>query len=178
MIGERGLADIIGKYDYEENPPKGWKEIGVGGYRYAYLGPDGVVYKVMHGTDDGIDINQLEVETARKLRRRKILWRYDIGIPEITGHRVRDADGYWSTVNAMPYLPTEKVCACPSWHWHWYEESDVYDIKMCRCRRWGEARTCFGVQYRVMEQELGLLDIWDPNLSYYDKLTWIIDLGE
>lgn len=31
--------------------PEGWKRLGEGSYRTAYLAPDGLVYKVQHDTD-------------------------------------------------------------------------------------------------------------------------------
>lgn len=59
MIGNRGYAmyirewarekqraDNLGSYQLPREAPDGWKYIGQGCYRAAYLSPDGVIYKI------------------------------------------------------------------------------------------------------------------------------------
>jgi hypothetical protein len=62
MIGNRGDASYIREWVRDEQyasdntytcpewAPEGWKFLGRGCYRAAYLSPDGVVYKVQHAT--------------------------------------------------------------------------------------------------------------------------------
>lgn len=58
MIGNRGYAVFIrdwvrakqrgNTYDSPRYAPDGWQYLGQGCYRAAYVGPDGIVYKVQH----------------------------------------------------------------------------------------------------------------------------------
>ena len=81
MIGNRGYAMYIREWlrtrmtnPYGDAPasyPDGWKLLGSGCYRVAYLSPDGVVYKVQMfpGMDSG-QTNIEEYQTWWKLRLR------------------------------------------------------------------------------------------------------------
>lgn len=56
-IGNAAHAETIANFDtYEdcEDAPEGFKFLGSGCYRNAYLGPDGVVYKREHTADDAV----------------------------------------------------------------------------------------------------------------------------
>jgi len=65
MIGNRGYAMYIREwvreeqrvqgysYDAPRYAPSGWKYLGQGCYRAAYLSPDGVAYKVQHYSNSG-----------------------------------------------------------------------------------------------------------------------------
>ena len=180
MIGSKKLARIAESLNYDSRAPNGWKTVGWGGYRRALLAPDGVVYKVMHDPSKdatGHTVNQLEAERSRTMRRKaRYLWKYDIAVPEVTAYAVNG-----TTVNAMPYLPSTRQCQCNSWEYDQDDDGEwryTYKINLCRCRKWGNARTCFGIVYKVLEEEFGLTDMWAPNLSYNSGFTWPIDLGE
>jgi len=51
--------------------PKGWKKLGEGAYRCAYLSPEGVVYKINRTTWDG-DHNFIEEMNFRRIRSSKV----------------------------------------------------------------------------------------------------------
>lgn len=166
-IGSLEEARIIEGYDNETRPPKGWKRIGHGSSRTAFLAPSGIVYKTPHwGSGNWIQTN--EVKYARRLAKKTTLWLWDVRIPEITPHRVGK-----SVINAMEYLPTQLHVGCDSYGGYGY-----WTGKKCSCRKFGTARPCFGLVTEYLESELNLEDMWEGNLSYYDKHIYVIDLGE
>jgi len=80
MIGNRGYAMYIREWvrakqaeagdDYRcpDSAPAGWKNLGKGCFRSAYLSPDGVVYKVQHYVGSG----QSNAKEYRKYNRLRI----------------------------------------------------------------------------------------------------------
>lgn len=62
MIGSQDMAAIASTM-HPRRMPKGWKFVGQGAYRWAFLAPDGVVYKVQHYTE-GDTLTENEEEFA------------------------------------------------------------------------------------------------------------------
>lgn len=74
MIGTleeaRALFDAVGDRWNDGYPPPGWKHLGSGGTRAAYLSPSGVVFKVCHEyEDDEKSHNEREHENFKKIVR-------------------------------------------------------------------------------------------------------------
>lgn len=51
---------------YEDGAPEGWKKLGRGCYRAAFLSPSGAVYKVQHSYEYSSQSNAGEAETLRR----------------------------------------------------------------------------------------------------------------
>ena len=142
--------------------PKGWKKIGQGGTRTAYLGPDGVVYKVQHDWDFD-ECNRDEVKAARRLKKNVFLQRQGVHIPETVGYRVKG-----KTIVAMEYI-AGKPSRCNKASWD--------EKAKCSCRTFGTPRICFGVLYDMLD-ERGFNDCYSGNVLYTpDNKIWLIDLG-
>lgn len=112
MIGNRGYATFIrdwvrdeqkvqriGGYSCPNSAPPGWKYIGQGCYRAAYLSPDGVVYKVQN---DGRYSYQSNAGEAKKYRTLYLTRRVPEGarLPLLRNFVIEGAD----TVNAMDFV--------------------------------------------------------------------------
>ena len=161
MLGRREHAQTI--YDFhvsgKRKPPDGFRHIGSGGTRSAYLGPDGVVYKVGDSW-----CNQNEANSSQWLRRRKSLKDQEIHIAETRAIYLPDEK---EVVNAQQYVEAlgPKVY-CRS----------IYNRK-CNCRKFGTPRICFGLVYEILEDH-GIEDMYYGNIIYaIDKKFYIIDLG-
>lgn len=110
MIGNRGYATYIrdwvrdeqkrtgGSYYCPREAPAGWKYIGQGCYRAAYLAPDGVIYKVQ-AHEQSYQSNLSEYKKYNLLR---IQHRMPEGarFPLMCNFRIEGAD----TINAMDYV--------------------------------------------------------------------------
>lgn len=112
MIGNRGYATFIrdwvreeqarpNRYSYEcpADAPSGWKYLGQGCYRAAYLSPDGVVYKVQA---DGRYSGQSNIGEAKKYNLIRLTHRIPAGarLPLLRNFVIEGAD----TVNAMDFV--------------------------------------------------------------------------
>lgn len=77
MIGNPGYATYIRDWYVEEyakpwgqreDCPEGWRLLGGGLFRKAFLSPDGVVYKVQHNYKYSGQTNEGEWETFKRMR--------------------------------------------------------------------------------------------------------------
>lgn len=80
-IGSMTEAETILAAHKGKTIPAGWKEIGSGEYRTAYLSPTGVVYKIERGFRKN-QSNRGEYERILELRYDKILAGYGAYIPK------------------------------------------------------------------------------------------------
>jgi hypothetical protein len=90
--------------------PHGWSIVGEGAYRVAYLGPDGVVYKVQHDSESGKWDENLEEWQNGQL--------YSDKVREATNGKARLAEcDYFSDCNviAMEYVPRERNSSTFDW---------------------------------------------------------------
>lgn len=89
--------------DAPENPPEGWRFLGQGWSRYAFLGPDGVVYKVCRKTDgsgsnrygESLLMNRSEARRYKEMADKVA----------IHGYRLAPCRLIYSSVLAMEYIP-------------------------------------------------------------------------
>ena len=73
MIGTQDMATIASTM-HPRRMPKGWKFVGQGAYRWAYLAPDGVVYKVQHYSEgDTLTENEEEFANFKRAAKQIIL---------------------------------------------------------------------------------------------------------
>lgn len=139
-------------------PEKGWRRIGAGSTRTAYLSPARVVYKV--GDDY---INQIEAKRARLARSSKKLADLGVKVPRTRLHHVQGR-----SVMAMEYVPSAKVADCSSLSTYSYN---------CDCKP-GKKRLCWSVLYGRLG-DLGFYDMWEANVRLTpDNEIYLIDLGE
>lgn len=137
--------------------PSGWEFLGQGSTRNAYRGPDGIVYKLAHDSDN--DWNEIEAEQARRFRGRKELTRLETVIPPTRLWWVGD-----DNVLAMGYAEGIRL-ACAS-------RID----EPCDCRYWGERRICCQLLYDKLDA-MGIPDMFYENVIYDGRVWNIIDLG-
>lgn len=140
--------------------PNGWKKLGSGGTRNAYLGPDGVVYKVQHNSMDKCNVD--EAAASRRLRDNKRLAAQGVFVPKARTWRVEGEH-----IIAMEYIDGKPSrCSMGSWN-----------NEKCNCRTFGTPRICFGVLYEMLEQ-WGFNDCFYSNVFHTpDNKIWLIDLG-
>lgn len=169
-VGLPDEAAFIGKVNPHSKAPKGWKKVGKGASRTAFLGPSGFVYKIPNWEEES-EVSDGEIKLARRIRKVKHLDMWDVKIPTFTPYKVIGHENHKVTVNAMEYLPSELYCECDSYY-------SYKGRKPCNCRKFGDQRPCFALVTKFLEDVAGLCDMWGGNLSYNNKAIWIIDLGE
>jgi len=125
MIGNRGYAMYIREwvraeqgdwesaYDSPRHAPAGWKYLGQGCFRAAYLSPDNVVYKVQHYAGTG----QSNFTEYRKYNRLRLEHKLPEGarFPLLQHFALANGDG----VNAMDHVgPTLNKYTGDDYHKH------------------------------------------------------------
>jgi hypothetical protein len=166
LIGNRVDAQLI--YDYHHDlivkRPVGWKEIGNGSTRTAYLSPEKVVYKVGESEN-----NIMETHVARSLRTNKSLAKHNVFVPKSRNWQVKRADPAWGReyVCSMEYIKTRAITDCGS----------IYgSYRDCDCKP-NRNRPCYSEVYKFLTEKMQLQDMWDGNLHYSNKKFYLIDLG-
>jgi len=146
------------KWDEGIAIPDGWKYLGHGLYRTAFLSPSGVVYKLERGSLSWWENNRKEYENILEMR-------YDSRVTEtviIPKAWLYEIDG--SDVIAMEFMDgiwTE---------FHFPEDCECGDTF---------GGTCARVQFRAIEQKLALNDVHSGNAVFIpaQKKWALIDLG-
>jgi len=140
MIGNRGYAAYIRDWVRDEQKrerleyacpcqaPDGWKYLGQGCYRAAYLSPDGVVYKVQNHPNSG----QSNIAEYRRWWALRLTHRMPEGsrFPALSFFSV---DGVLDGVNAMEYL--EKTLNRYRGD-EYYKYSDILHVVACQLDLW------------------------------------------
>jgi hypothetical protein len=174
-IGSHAAARFI--FDYANGPgiygndaPEGWKYLGAGCNRAAYLAPDGFVYKVGNSED-----NRQDSFNSRTYRRNRALRALGINIPRANLYRMPNDPtwGWHRWVVAMEFVDQHesKVFHCSKWMGHsWADEG-------CTCEPVG--RMCWDDVRIAIQKITGWSDLHDGNVIFdQDERIWIIDLGE
>jgi len=150
MIGTRELAQAAERLHYSgEGHLAGFERIGAGCSRDAYLGPDGVVYKV--GDDDA---NRDEWDNFTYLRD---------NLPEgwgVAACTLHYLDEHTSVI-AMEYIAGEEI-------------DDHYSVDPCNetCKGWGQ---CVCDAYSDLTRATGLYDVHAGNFRVLDGIRVLID---
>lgn len=146
--------------------PEGWRHLGAGSYRSAYLHLDSMtVYKV-----GDYEQNIMEAANSRRLRRAHLSLSVEIGIPRTRTFRVKSTEYRYGRaipecVVAQEYVIGDFAIACDS----------MYDSGFpCSC----ESDPCHGRIMEEIEQNTGISDIHSENvLIDLDERWWIIDIA-
>jgi len=161
MIGNRGYAMYIrdwvrdtpegkGYYDSPRYAPAGWKYLGQGCFRAAYLSPDNVVYKVQH--QPGY-VGQSNLREYKRYNFLRLSYRMPEGarFPLLRFFELDNSDG----VNAMDHVGTTL---------NRYGGEDYYE---------------YSEVLRVVSRRLSLWDMHHGNAAVdeVNKLIVPIDLG-
>jgi hypothetical protein len=142
-----------------ESAPEGWKYLGDGCTRTAYLSPGGVVYKVGES-----HTNLQEARAARRLRNKKSLADQLVFIPKARNWRVGYECGSSQYVIAMEYINGKHTVCRAS-----YTE--------CNCRTFGAPYMCYSLLMDWLSEQ-GLHDMFSGNVLHTaDNKFYIIDLG-
>lgn len=91
------IADVARKYAPRKDVPPGWKYLGSGAFRWVYLSPDGVVYKVNRYVGDEEQSNEIEYRTIVKLLKENTTFPKGTRLPRSTYYSSSD-------VMAMEYF--------------------------------------------------------------------------
>jgi hypothetical protein len=138
--------------------PAGWELIGKGDFRYAYLSPTGVVYKIEKGRTG--QSNRGEYERILEFRFDERAKRANVIIPKAWLYTIRKTD-----VIAMEFMSGEY-------------SSPLHSIEDCDC---GDRfnGTCATTQFMNLESRLGMRDITSRNAVFIpaQKRWALIDLG-
>jgi hypothetical protein len=99
------------KYDRRRGAPKGWKKLGSGAYRTAYLSPTGIVYKIAFDYyEEGsryTNNNDEEFNNYLDIARKNLSFR-GWRIPKLYAYTwIDDLSNLKITVNAMEYVEGE-----------------------------------------------------------------------
>lgn len=137
MIGSRKNAALIALYYYEggfDLHEMGWKYLGSGCSRNAWLAPDGIVYKYGDTWE-----NNSEVRNVRRLRRENMraqLAALNVYIPNVTRYNLSNPR---EVIIAMEYITGTHTFLCSAAMGRWTKDSRpnygskwVYDRK-CDC---------------------------------------------
>jgi hypothetical protein len=148
---------------------QGWRKLGQGSYRTAYLSPKGVVYKVNNDGHDGKrrrGYNYAEVTNIIRIREEMELPR-QWSVPDVTLYRVSDSD----YVAAMPCLD---ISAPLNNCYVWGE-----DCPSCKEHE-GNKRMNGKCSSDLLAEgsRLGFSDMHTKNV-YPDKegILWVVDCG-
>lgn len=102
---------------FVKNLSNGWSLVGEGASRNAWLGPDGIVYKVCYE-----ESNEIEYENVKKWKKKKLP-------PEF---KIPDATLYMnSRVIAMPFVKVSKSKRYDSHgkDWRWHDENSCTRLR-------------------------------------------------
>lgn len=179
-IGSRSMAKVI--CDYHERTqdsqwdnlprmPEGWSRVGSGGFRTAYLGPDGVVYKC--GADDKGENygSRFEVAKARRLSRKAMP--DFIRIPRTSGFSIGNR-----YVVAMEYIqPMVRMRRCNGETYFGWQRT----TQRCTCKRRKETRAlgmCIQQVRLAVEKATRCSDMHLANFIIgMDGFVYPIDMG-
>lgn len=147
--------------------PEGWRVLGNGSYRYAYLSPKGVVYKVNRQLMDEASrgYNYHEMTNILSIREDNVLppgW----AVPDATLYNVAGSKGT-DYVIAMPLLDTSaKLNQCYGWG-------------ICECAETeGNKRIKGKCSDDVFSASVGLRDLHNDNVFPDEQGTlWVLDVG-
>jgi hypothetical protein len=163
-IGSRKNATLICNFFHDNSAtkedivPSGWKYIGAGITRSAYLGPDGFVYKVAHAWDYW-NIN--EARAMRNFRTDPFLASIDVTTPRATLWTVEGGK-----VLALDYIDKAGEVECD------YNYLDR-EKAPCSCG----ASPCYGELMQTL-YEYGIADMFPENIHLAaDGKYYLIDLG-
>jgi hypothetical protein len=149
----------------DEAVPSGWEFIGSGVTRSAYLGPDGIVYKVAHSWPVW---NITEAKWMKLLRNAPDLVPLGVTTPHTTLWKTRQINKEQHNVLAMDYIAKTQEVECA------YDHFDTLP-KRCNCKP--EGRMCFGLLLQHL-YESGIEDMFPENVHYAaDGKFYLIDLG-
>ncbi len=141
--------------------PKGWRYLGHGMYRAAFLSPSGVVYKVETGNRiSRMQSNVSEYERILELRFSDDVKETGVIIPKAWLYSVSGRD-----IIAMEYMDGEWA-------------SGYHSMDECDCAgRFGDM--CAWSQFITLESRLGMSDIHEGNAVFIpaQKAWALIDLG-
>lgn len=140
--------------------PEGWRYLGAGCTRTAYLSPGGVVYKVGES-----HTNLREAEASRKFRKRKSLADQLVFVPKARNWAVMDEDSFERQyVIAMEYIDGKHTVCRASY-------------ASCNCRTFGAPYMCYSLLMDWLFEQ-GLHDMFSGNVLHTaDNKFYIIDLG-
>jgi hypothetical protein len=148
-----------GSYNNDSPAPKGFKKIGSGCYRVAYLHrPTEIVYKV-----GSAHTNLEESRNARALSRRSTRgMRFNLHIPRTRTYLMNDG----GRVIAQEFAKGAKGTYC----------SAIYGYESgCSCER----EVCFATVLDTIRKWSGLEDIHEKNVLVDKKnVFWFIDLAQ
>ena len=178
-IGSRSMAKVIHDYQArienwrwnEPRPmmPEGWQKIGSGGFRTAYLGPDGVIYKVGSDGNEETYGSRFEVRKARRLARKPMP--DFIKIPRTSGFTFGDR-----FIVAMEYVEAmtpPRRCNKDKFWWA--------NNKRCTCKSRKETRNlnmCITQVREAVEKATGCVDMHIYNfIIATDGFVYPIDMG-
>jgi hypothetical protein len=152
---------FIGPVRKRPSRPEGWKRIGGGCFRSAWLSPDGVIYKVEHAYGSYGQSNSEEYENVVRILTGNKSHPY-VSIPRVTYYAL-DGRG----VIAMEYVKGENpgYChGCGSGYRH------------CTTKVRGK---CINQIYVEIEKEFGLFDMHSGNVMFIPEQESfvVIDIG-
>lgn len=104
-VGSTQEARLIFRRRYDALP-KGWKRLGNGAYRTAYLSPSNVVYKICHENCDDHSWNVNEYKAYQRYRTSKAQLPQDWEVAETNMLTFRDDSGDVHII-AMEYIEGE-----------------------------------------------------------------------
>jgi hypothetical protein len=145
----------------EEIPiPGGWRYLGCGMYRTAFLSPTKVVYKLERGRRSNIQNNRGEYERILEMRYDETV-RESVIIPKAWLYEI-----YGTDVIAMEFMDGEWT------EWH----DGGTGCEYCGERFGG---TCAYLQFERLESKLGMSDIHSGNAVFIpaQKRWALVDLG-
>lgn len=171
-IGNRDTALMLHRYfgkDESKRAPKGFRRIGSGCYRTAYLErATNTVYKI-----GDYSANVHESAMSRRLRRRSTRnLGFDLYIPRTRTYRVPSVPyrgrHYPECVSAQEFAEGARFTACDA------QDSWMDDVPDCSCK----APLCYAVVLERIIEFSGLEDIHYANvLVDSSEVFWLIDMG-
>ena len=176
-LGSQDLARVIGEWHngahhFNQKPPSGFRHIGTGSYRTAYLHEDSnLVYKC--GT---YWCNIAESYMARRLiNRSQRELDVRVRIPRTTTYRIRNyanpsdyRDEVLCRVVVQEYAENTHDTHCTSWDY----------VSPCDCYGWNGGR-CYRELWEYLGRWAGLSDMHHENIRHNRDTNefWIIDLA-
>lgn len=175
-IGDAQTARMLFEHfgrgnELHRRAPNGFRRIGEGCYRTAYLDKkNSVVYKI-----GSYEANISESEISRKLRRKssKSLG-FTLRIPHTRTYRMpitnQYGNDYPNNVIAQEFAANSNFTYCNS------QDAWMAEIPPCNCK--GRSEICFAEVHDKVASFSGLSDIHGANLLMdKDKAFWLIDMS-
>jgi hypothetical protein len=167
---ESEATEILAAFRSKENAekwyadmtlPNGWRYLGHGMYRCAFLSPSGVVYKIETGNRiSRLQNNMTEYERILELRFSDVVEKARVIIPKAWLYSVGKRN-----VLAMEYMDGDWA-------------SGYHSLSACDCGdRFGN--TCAYTQFAIIERYLNMSDVHGGNAVFIpaQKRWALVDLG-